>query len=102
MVLFYVGDIIVVNKKDLEACIEAQRFKKAPEEWYRLRHLGEVSWFLGIRVIRDRALRKAWLCQALYIEKMAACYYLYDRIRLRKTPIVEHEIAPREDQATPA
>jgi putative protein kinase ArgK-like GTPase of G3E family len=30
-VIFYVDDIIVVNKKDLEARREAQRFKQALE-----------------------------------------------------------------------
>jgi putative protein kinase ArgK-like GTPase of G3E family len=51
LVIFYVDDIIVVNKKDPEARREAERFKQALKGRYELRYLGEVSWFLGIRVI---------------------------------------------------
>lgn len=102
MVIFYVDDIIVVNKKDPEARAEAQRFKQALENRYELRYMGEVSWFLGIRVIRDRTLRKLWLCQDSYIDKMAARYHLDDRIRSLTTPMGCKELLPREDQATPA
>ena len=34
--------------------------------------LGELKWFLGIRITRDRANKKIWLCQDSYITKMAA------------------------------
>ncbi|CEL02103.1 hypothetical protein ASPCAL03275 [Aspergillus calidoustus] len=102
LVIFYVDDIIVVNKKDPEARREAQRFKQALERRYELRHLGEVSWFLGTRVIRDRTARKLWLCQDSYIDKMAARYHLNDRIQSPKTPMACSELVPREDQATPA
>lgn len=33
--------------------------------------LGELEWFLGIRVLRDRQKRLLWLSQEAYIEKMA-------------------------------
>jgi hypothetical protein len=34
------------------------------------------TWFLGIRVIRDRTLGKLWLCQDSYIEKITSRYKL--------------------------
>jgi len=43
---------------------------------YEMRDLGELSWFLGIRVIRDRSQKKLWLCQDSYIKKIAATFHL--------------------------
>src|SRR5438034_1067827 len=36
-----------------------------------MKDLGELRWFLGIQVVRDRPNRKLWLCQSAYIEKLA-------------------------------
>ena len=34
--------------------------------------MGEIKWFIGIRVIRSREQRKVWLCQDAYIDRIAA------------------------------
>ncbi|OAQ62542.1 integrase, catalytic core [Purpureocillium lilacinum] len=39
-----------------------------------MKDLGELKWFLGIRVLRNRAARKLWLCQDSYIEKIVNQY----------------------------
>lgn len=44
-----------------------------------MRNLGELNWFLGVRIIRDWAARKLWLCQDSYLEKIAHRYHLEDR-----------------------
>ena len=36
-----------------------------------MKDLGQLRWFLGIQVVRDRPNRKLWLCQSAYIEKLA-------------------------------
>jgi hypothetical protein len=41
------------------------------------------TWFLGIRVIRDRTLGKLWLCQDSYIEKITSRY----KLQFKKLPI---------------
>lgn len=41
----------------------------------------DVTWFLQIGIIRDRANRKLWLTMGEYIEQMAARYDPYDRCR---------------------
>ena len=33
--------------------------------------LGDLKWFLGIHVLRDRAQKTLWLSQEAYIEKLA-------------------------------
>jgi hypothetical protein len=67
---------------------------------YELRELGELKWFLGIRVVRDRTQRKIWLCQDSYIEKMAEKFHLQEGV-CPKTPITTDEILPYEGKATP-
>jgi hypothetical protein len=42
-------------------------------EW-EMRSLGEISWFLGIRIVRDRAAKAIYLCQDAYIDKVCAEY----------------------------
>ena len=44
-----------------------------------MRDIGELKWFLGIQVICDRIQRKIWLCQDLYINKIAYTFYLTDK-----------------------
>jgi hypothetical protein len=38
--------------------------------------LGELRWFLNIRVIHDRPQRKLWLCQDSYVEKIVKKFNL--------------------------
>ncbi|KAH7112782.1 hypothetical protein B0J13DRAFT_575355 [Dactylonectria estremocensis] len=37
-----------------------------------MQDLGDLQWFLGIRVIRDRPGSKLWLCQDSYQHQQAA------------------------------
>ena len=39
-----------------------------------MREIGNLNWFLGIRVLRDRQQRKIWLCQDAYITKICNQY----------------------------
>ena len=56
MVIFYVDDVLLLyRREDKEKALE---FKKKLVEKYEIRDEGEVKWFLGIRVIRDRQQRK--------------------------------------------
>jgi hypothetical protein len=43
---------------------------------FKLRDIGDLKWFLGIRVLRDRVYYKIWLCQDLYILKVAWTFNL--------------------------
>ena len=66
---FYVDDIAAFyharNRNSFE------EFKKALFEAYTTRDMGELKWFLGIRILRDRSERKIWTLQDSYIEKIA-------------------------------
>ena len=78
--LFYIDDILVLyDKKD------EKRVREVIDrmlEVYKIRDEGDVEWFLGIKVIRDREARKISLVYNAYIEKIAKRYnlvYLYTR-----------------------
>jgi hypothetical protein len=56
--------------------------------------LGELKWFLGIHVLRDRSQRLLWLSQEAYIEKIANQYKIDLTGRLPDTPMAESELLP--------
>jgi hypothetical protein len=61
--------------------------------------LGDLKWFLGIRVIRDRSARKTWLVQDSYIDKIATKFHcIKDKCLL--TPLTTEELLPNEGKAT--
>ena len=53
----------------------------------KLRELGTAKWFLGIRILRDRAAKKLWLCQDTYVSKLASRFNLRSDQRLADTPL---------------
>ena len=55
-------------------------FKQMLMNRYEMHDLGELSWFLGIRILRDRAARKLWLCQDAYFDKVAERYVFRPRL----------------------
>ena len=67
---------------------------------YEMRNMGELSWFLGIRVVRDRPNRKLWLCQDSYIDKIIKRYHLEHR-KTPYTPLPSEPLVPYESSATP-
>ena len=97
VLFFYVDDIVglcTLNyEKDLEALIDKikQRF--------RMKDLGQLEWFLGVRVLRDRDAGKVWLCQDSYINKLATEYKLNVRGKLPQTPLPVEELIPNTDNA---
>jgi hypothetical protein len=60
IVFFYVDDIVILcHPSNIFAYHE---FREKLLDAYKIREMGELKWFLGIRIVRDRALRKIWLC----------------------------------------
>ena len=66
---FYVDDIIVLSIK--QNVDKFQAFEKALLMKFQMRIFEELSWFLNIKIKRDRKSRKIWLCQDSYIGKIA-------------------------------
>jgi hypothetical protein len=68
IVFFYVDDIVVLvhpSKLDIHKEFEDKLFNR-----YELRSMGQLNWFLGIRVVRDISQRSTWLIQDAFIDKV--------------------------------
>ncbi|EDN95233.1 hypothetical protein SS1G_11109 [Sclerotinia sclerotiorum 1980 UF-70] len=68
-ILFYIDDIIAICKKaDL---LRLTLFENTSKSAYTIKSLGDIQFFLGIRVLRDRQNHRLWLCQDNYISKIS-------------------------------
>lgn len=97
IVFFFVDDIVVAvasKNKDIY-----RRFDQQMRAAYDVRFLGELKWFLGIRVIRDRSQKKIWLMQDSFIEKVAAKYNIAQTSRAYPAvPLVDGNIGPSTEE----
>lgn len=98
IVFFFVYDIALFHcTTDTEAY---ESFRDQLFEHYEMWDIGELKWFLGIRVIHDRLKRKIWLCQDSYIDKIAHKFHLTDG-KAPATPITTDELLPYDGQVSP-
>jgi hypothetical protein len=96
MVFFYVDDICILSHPNHKA--EATEFRTKLMEAYEFREIGELQWFLGIRIIRDRTQKILWLCQDSYIDKITTTYGA-SSTRSVRTPMVNDNLTPYDGQA---
>ena len=66
--MFFSDDIATLFHGDSRS--KANTFKKSLLESFDIEDLGELKWFIGVRVIRDRPQGKLWLCQDSYIKNI--------------------------------
>ena len=59
----------------------------------------DIQWFLGVEIVRDRAIRKMWLSQQSYISKISV---LASQVPFKapKSPMAPEELFPATDPAT--
>jgi hypothetical protein len=69
VVFYYVNNIVFAYKKQDKPLIN--RAIKGLKKQFKMTDCGELKWFLGIHVLRDRQRRCLWLSQSSYIEKIA-------------------------------
>ena len=98
VVFFYVDDIVALCRPDDLSKLHV--FEATLMERYEIRNLGELSWFLGVRIIRDRTEKKIWLCQDSYIDKITTKFNLEYHKRAH-TPLPTDELIPYEGKASP-
>lgn len=99
MLFFFVDDVVVLYHH--QHVKEVDDFQAKLFETYEMRYIGELEWFLGIRVVRDRKTRRLWLCQDSYIDKIAAKFNISTDTKFPKTPMPQGELAKSTTQATP-
>jgi hypothetical protein len=97
-VFFYVDDIVILYRQSSSNA--ADRLIQGLKEAYDMEDLGDLRWFLGIRVLRDRPARKLWLCQDSYIEKIATRFNIPRKETYKGNPMPGNQLQPNEGQAT--
>lgn len=85
LVFFYVDDIVMIYHKKNKA--HAQALKQRLFARYDMTTQGEVKWFLGIKIHRDRANKLIYLSQQEYIEHMARRFGVTLNEKQTNTPV---------------
>ena len=98
VIFFFVDDIMALFKP--QHWTKFADFTAKLKDRYGLRDLGELKWFLGIHVVRDRTEKKLWLSQDSYVEKITASFHVDDQSQYPTTPMVTEELAAYDAQAT--
>jgi hypothetical protein len=96
IVFFYVDDIVYMYREQHEA--QAELFREALTNRFKMRDLGDLQWFLGIQVMRDWENQQIWLSQESYIEEIARRFQLADLNGSPATPISSKPV-PNDDLA---
>lgn len=97
LLFFFVDDIVVLyhsrNTKQVDK-FEQQLFNA-----YEMRNMGEIEWFLGIRVTRDRELYQMSLCQDSYIDKLTSKFNVNTNFASPGAPLTSY-IPMRKNEET--
>jgi hypothetical protein len=98
LLFFYVDDIVVLYSCSAEAKFRV--FRAALLARYEIREMGDLKWFLNIRVKRDHSELKLWLCQDSYIYNIASLFYLDALTHYPDTPMATDELRPYDGTAS--
>ena len=99
LLFFYVDDIVVLYHKKYTQ--KVKEFEDSLLRRFEMRSLGELKWFLGIRIERDRPARRLWLCQDSYISKLTAKFHVNLDGKMPRTPLFSELLAAEDShQAT--
>ena len=97
LILFlYVDDVVVPYRSEDEAIF--LEFESALLATYEIRSLGNLSWFLGIRIVRTE--NELVLCQDSYIEKFAKQYHSIGPSHQSKTSLLIDQSVDYDGVAT--
>ena len=99
LIFFYVDDIVFAFRKDKTGIVKgAVRELKTK---YQLTGGGELQWFLGIQVLRDRKNRVTWLTQTDAIDKLRKYSdSTHGLTRTVDTPMTSTDLVPYDKEAT--
>lgn len=101
ILIFFVDDVLTMFKKRDEAYVK--QFWSNVAARYDVRELGDVKWFLGMRVKRDRTRREIYLCQDSYVEQMTTRFNLQHAQAFPPTPLsVSVDLKKNQDPPIPS
>lgn len=98
LLIFYVDDILSLYHRNYAS--QAHRVIQALKQRYNIEEKGPVSWFLGVRVIRDRKRRTITLVHDEYIDKIAKKFDLAETGKFPATPLSSEDIKKSTGEAT--
>lgn len=98
VLLFYVDDILLAYHKDDRAT--AEQLMSSLMAKYQIADHGAAEWFLGVRIIRDRAARVITLAHDSYIEKLAAKFEVLEKGSLPSIPFPTIELQKHTGEAS--
>ena len=98
IVFFFVDDIVVLYDQKYTAQVDS--FQTRLFQIYDIRYIGELEWFLGIQIIRNRSQRRIWLNQESYIDKITTRFNLKEYESSPKTPLPTGDLTKNPGQAT--
>lgn len=101
---FYVDDIVILARKEDKKEMEDIKAKLMAK--YEMRDLGELHWFLNVKILRDRRQRKLWLSQSAYIDKIVASYKppsraVYTPLSIQSSQLVKYDGQAHLRKSTP-
>src|SRR2546421_7299850 len=90
---FFVDDIVFAFRRQDTGTVN--QIASSLKRQFTLKELGELKWFLGIHIFRDRSKRSLWMSQSSYIEKVANEFIPdLNPPRCPQTPMAEEELLP--------
>ena len=100
ILFFFVDDIAVMYYPQHSKQVDA--FERKLFEAYEMRNIGEIEWFLNIRITRDKEQQKTSLCQDSYVDKLISKFNINMARKAPGSPIASHiPMAKNEGIATP-
>lgn len=99
VLFFFVDDIVVLFDRRNTKYVD--EFQTKLFNVYEMRFLGELEWFLGIRITRDRETRRLWLCQDSYIDKLTSKFSIPTEKKCPGAPLPTEELSKSTTQASP-
>ena len=85
ILLLYVDDILIADRNVLRI----DRLKKKLSKSFAVKDLGPTKKILGIRIERDRTLKKLYLSQEQYIEKLLERFNM-SQAKVVSSPLASH------------
>lgn len=98
IIFFFVDDLVFIfpeNRRD-----DTLKMLKKLTERFEFRILGEIEWFLGVKISRNRINKTLRLSQQSYIEKTCREYDCCEIKRKIDTPLVSDRMIKNNHQAT--
>ena len=74
VLLLYVDDMLIIGRN----ISRINSLKKQLSKSFAMKDLGPAKQILGMKIVRDRGIKKLWLSQEKYIEKVLQRFNMYN------------------------